>query len=122
MLKDANNIELYQSHYSATQSTGTQQAYFYLIGWASTLKDYMCYPTEGKVKDFRLYRDNNYDFAFIPNQKWLLFYFRKPCLCKYSKNSIINYFPDANENKRGELTVKVSSLESAIKLAAYIGI
>jgi len=123
MLDGAKKQNLYREYYEVIQSSETQKAYNYLIGWAASLKSHDCFPSShGVIKDFRFMRGNDWDFAFIPNQQWLLFYFRRPCLNaeKFSKPKIMENFPGATENNAGELTVRVSTLEIAIHLAAYI--
>lgn len=119
MLTGEKDQTIYRKHYEIIQSNEAKKAYNYLIGWATTLKIHECFPSR---KDFRFMRGNDWDFAFIPNRKWLLFYFRKPCLNsgKFSKTKIIENFPDTKENNSGELTIRVKTLEMATQLAAYI--
>lgn len=124
MLQGASNSELYVEYYEAIVSPDTKQAYSFLIGWAATLRGYDCFPgSHGHIRDFRFVRGDDWDFAFIPNQKWLLFYFRKPCLNfpKYERREILRTFPDANETGSGEFTIKIASLGDAIRLATYVG-
>ena len=123
MLSGAENQSLYREYYELIQDSDAKQAYSYLIGWASSLKNHNCLPSaHGVIKDFRIMRGNDWDFAFIPNQKWLLFYFRRPCqkLEKFAHVNILSKFPEANENNHGEITIRIKTLEEAIKLAAYI--
>jgi len=123
MLNGSENQSLYRDHYELIEDVGTKQAYSYLVGWASSLKHYDCLPSfHGVIRDFRLMHGSDWEFAFIPNQKWLLFYFRKPSLeyIKYSRHEIMSRFPEAKENNAGEFTVKISTLSEAVKLAAYI--
>jgi hypothetical protein len=123
MLAGAENQSLYREYYESIQESGAKKAFSYLVGWSSSLKNYECMPSShGVIKDFRLIRESEWDFAFIPNQKWLLFYFRKPSLKfeKYSSNAIKENFPEANENNAGEFTIRITSIEMAVKLAAYI--
>ena len=123
MLKGADNKNLYLEYYQIPQLTEVKKAYSYIIGWASSLREYECYPgPHGFIKGFRFMRGENWDFAFIPNQKWLLFYFRNPCqvIKKFSREAMSKSFPEATENNRGEYTIKISSLNMAIRLASYI--
>ncbi|MDT4883443.1 hypothetical protein FQZ97_1194840 [compost metagenome] len=95
----------------------------YMVGWASTLKDYDFFPdSHGLIKDFRFLRGNDWDFAFIPNQRWLLFYFRKPCLRlpKYAREEILDRVPGANETNAGEFTVRLENVSDVLRLVAYI--
>jgi hypothetical protein len=123
MLQGAKNGSLYHEYYCIIQISEVKFAYSYIVGWASSLRGYECYPSShGIIKDFRFMRGENWDFAFIPNQKWLLFYFRKPCqaLAKYSRDAVFTCFPEASENNAGEYTLKISNLTSATNLASYI--
>jgi hypothetical protein len=123
MLNGAENRLLYPDYYELIQDVGTKQAYSYLVGWASSLRHYDCLPSShGVIPDFRFIRGSEWEFAFIPNQKWLLFYFRKPSRKyeKYSRSEIMTRFPETKENNGGEFTVKISTLSEAVKLAEYI--
>lgn len=123
MLAGAENKNLYSEYYEIIKSSEAKRAYIYLTGWAASLKSYDCFPSShGVIKDFRFMRGTDWDFAFIANQKWLLFYFRKPCLVidKFSKFRILEHFQNATENKAGELTIRVCTLEMAIQISAYI--
>lgn len=123
MLNGVESQHLYREYYELIQSAETRHAYSYLVGWASSLSHYDCFPSHhGLIKDFRFIRGGEWDFAFIPNQKWLLFYFRKPALRhqKYSRSEIMCRFPNANENNAGEFTVRISTVAEAVSLAAYI--
>ena len=72
---------------------------------------------------FRFMRGNEWDFAFIPNQQWLLFYFRAPCLRlpKYTRQAIVERFPKAQETGSGEFSVRLMNLNDALRVSAYIG-
>lgn len=124
MLRGVESSDLYVEHYNSIVSSETKQAYSFIVGWAATLQEYVCFPgSHGFIRDFRSLRGEEWDFAFIPNQQWLLFYFRRPCLRlpKYARQEILRAFPDANETGGGEFTIKVVNLGDAVRLAAYIG-
>lgn len=124
MLRGAESSEFYVEYYATIVSSDTKHAYSFLIGWAATLQGYVCFPgSHGHIRDFRFLRGEEWDFAFIPNQRWLLFYFRRPCLGlpKYEKQEILRVFPDANETGSGEFTIKIANLGDAVRLAAYVG-
>jgi len=94
-----------------------------MIGWASTLQGYEVFPSShGYIKDFRFVRGNDWDFSFIPNQKWMLFYFRKPCLrlSKYSSEEIQEKIPGAKENNSGEFIVRIETINDVMRLSNYI--
>lgn len=124
MIRGAEDQDLYSDYYDGIQSVEVKQAYCFLVGWASTLRGYDCFPgVHGYIRDFRFMRDNEWDFAFIPNQKWLLFYFRAPCLQhpKYTRQAIIERFPEAKETGSGEFTVRLTNLSDALRVSSYIG-
>jgi hypothetical protein len=123
MLRGAESSEVYQEYYEILRTPEAKHAFLYVIGWASTLKGYDCYPgSHGHIKDFRFLRNDDCYFAFIPNQKWMLFYFRKPCLClpKFSRDEIIGRFPCAKENKSGEFTVRLKNMSDVMRLVCHI--
>lgn len=123
MLRGAEHSELYRDYYEILCAPEAKHAFLYIVGWASTLQDYESFPdSHGHIKDFRFLRGNDWDFSFIPNQKWLLFYFRKPCLRlpKYSRDEILARVSGARENNAGEFTVRIENLTAAMHLAGYI--
>jgi len=94
-----------------------------MIGSAATMPGFECFPTHhGIIPDFQYHNKNECLFAFIPNQQWLLFYFRKPALKRpqYSRETVLKRFPDAKENKNGELTLRVSDIDQARKLVEFL--
>jgi hypothetical protein len=123
MLQGAKNAHLYRAHLALVQADSARTAYLYLIGWSSTLSGYDCFPSgHGDVPDYRFYRVKSWDFAFIPAQSWLLFYFRKPCqtIAKYEPVLVTRAIPGAAINPKGEVTVRVDSLALAETIARYI--
>jgi hypothetical protein len=123
MLKGANNSELYRAYLEKVRTESARTAYVYFIGWSATLTEYVCFPSgHGDICDFRFYRGRSWDFAFIPNHQWLLFYFRKPCqkIAKYEPSSIIRGIPSAKINPAGEVTVRVDSQALAMAVVRYI--
>jgi hypothetical protein len=123
MLKGAENQTLYREHHEIMKTDDARNAYSFLVGWSSSLKDFECMPNKhGEVRDFQFWVDGNYYFAFIPNQQWLLFYFRIPSQRnkKFSRDAIFQHFPEASENNKGEFTIKVKDLKTALKVASYI--
>lgn len=123
MLRGAENSEMLREYYEILVTPEAKHALLYMIGWASTLKGYDCFPSShGYIKDFRFLREDDCDFAFIPNQKWMLFYFRKPCLSlqKFSREEIFGRIPDVKENATGEFTVRLKSMSDVMRLASYI--
>ncbi len=105
------------------QSESVRQAYRYLVGWGAESTRFMCYPKpHGYINSVRFYRGAAWEHAFIPNQEWLTFYFRKPCLlhAKFARAEIFRHFPDAEENSSGEFIVRVRSIEDAMLIASFV--
>ncbi|MCD9046807.1 hypothetical protein [Luteimonas sp. MHLX1A] len=114
---------LLTQHFSVVHSQDAKRAFHYLMGWASTLPDYECLPgRHGHIRDFRFMRGSDWDFAFIPNKAWLLFYFRAPSLRppKFAKAEVLARFPAAKETSSGEITIRIESLDDAVELARFI--
>ena len=123
MLEGLAMQEAYVEYDDKAVATEVKQAYRYMIGWAATLKNHVCFPSgHGHIKDFRFMRGEDWDFSFIPNQKWLLFYFRTPCLrlSKYTRAAILNCFPGAKETSAGEFTIRVARLDDAVRIASFV--
>ncbi|WCM53257.1 hypothetical protein OH720_09650 [Pseudomonas sp. WJP1] len=123
MLRGAENSELYREYYEILCTPEAKHAFLYMVGWASTLKSYDFFPSShGHIKDLRFLRGNDWDFAFIPNQRWMLFYFRKPCLKlpKYSREEILGRIPGAKETNAGEFTARLKNVNDVMRLAGYI--
>jgi len=125
MLKDDEDVGLFQELSEVIQDPETKQAYSYLVGWGASSRNYECYArAKGYIHDvrFMFIQGNEWHFAFIPNQKWLLFYFRRPCLHlkKYTRENIMQWFPSAEETNQGEFTVRISTIEDAIRIGRYV--
>lgn len=100
-----------------------RDAFHYMVGWAATLRDYECFPSRhGAIHDFRFHRGTHQDFAFIPNRKWLLFYFRRPCLKLpgFAESELRKLTPAVKRNSKNEWTVKVADVIAAKSVAAFI--
>ena len=123
MLKSAHDQSLYCDHLDRIVDPGAIDAFWYLVGWASSLRGYECFPAKkGVIHDFRWMFGEEQHFALIPNRKWLLFYFRKPSLRlpKYSRDALVAAFPEISENNGGEFTLKIFGIAEAKRLAAFI--
>ena len=92
-------------------------ALWQIVGFAACSPSWNCHPQwKGYLPDFRLHEigSNEQFFSFVPAQKWLLFYFRKPSISSglYSWSILSDAFPDA-EKKAGEWRVRVRTLTEA---------
>ena len=114
-------IDEFKEHIKSPEAN---QAFQYMLDWADLLEGYECYPNiKGVIKDFRFYRGENQDFAFIPNKhEGLLFYFREDrSKIKYPPKSIHSRFRVEKDKKtEGELKVRISSLEDAKAVSSFI--
>jgi len=123
MLKYDEDAGLFPRLLEEVQDIEARHAFIYLVGWGLSSKAYECYArVKGYIHDARFVQGDEWHFAFIPNQKWLLFYFRKPCLHlpKYARERIMQWFPSAQETNQGEFTVRVTSLEDALRIVRYV--
>ncbi|ELY1689919.1 hypothetical protein SLZ27_005575 [Pseudomonas aeruginosa] len=123
MLRGAENQERYRNDFEAIQSPETRAAYWLMVGWAATLKDYDVYPgINGYMESLRFYNEGNWNFAVTANQQWLLFYFRKPCfrLAQYSRDEILQRFEGVVERASGELKFHLRNISDVQRLIDYI--
>lgn len=128
MIAGSTSSNLYTEWLGLIEAKGTQEAFIYLVGLAACLKDYVCFPKpHGVVNAFRFMsatKDKEEPFAFIPNNHWLLFYFRLPAVRsrQYSLATLRQVFESANENGTGEWTVKLQNVSDVQLLLKYLDI
>ena len=126
MIAGSTNSNLYLEWLDQVEAKGAQDAFIYMVGLAACLKDYVCYPKpHGVVNAFRFMsaaNDKEQPFAFIPNNQWLLFYFRLPAVRshRYSLENLKAIFESTNENGTGEWTVKIHNIHDAKLLFDYL--
>jgi hypothetical protein len=123
MLRCAEDGSLFLTFGEKIQSIEVRDAYRYLVGCGATSARFICYPkSHGYINSIRFYRGSSWDHSFIPNQGWLTFYFRRPCLGlpKFERSQILGRFPQAEESNLGEFIVRVVSLEDSVRVASYI--
>ena len=124
MLIDARNAELIAEFLDYIKTEKTKDAFLYIVGLSAALTDFDCHPQQkgyrGPVNDFRFYKKGSKEqpFAFIPNKRWLLFYFRKPAVSsgQYSFMTLQAQFDSVNENNSGEWTVKLRCIYDVRRL------
>ena len=97
------------------QSADCVEALLYLIANSGGLRGYTSTSSAaGAKKHFGYWRDGRNDFAFIVNSDWLLFYFRRPFLDRVGNERwVLDTFPEARRNPKGELAVKITALQGA---------
>jgi hypothetical protein len=117
------HIPLLIEHLDTIAVPEVRRAYLYITHHAATLTGYECRPqNKGEVRDFRYYHGTEQPFALIVNQKSLLWYFRLPGL-KHQAANLTNLrarFSEVEENRSGEITVRISNLDDAKRLIALI--
>ena len=64
---------------------------------------------QGFLNSLRVMRDEDFCFAAIPNDEWVLAYIRKPELRrgKITPEAVIAAFPDARLTNNGEITLRI---------------
>jgi hypothetical protein len=128
MIAGSTNSNFYQEWLGQIESKCTQDAFIYIVGLSACLKDFVCYPKpHGVVNAFRFMsseNDKEQPFAFIPNNHWLLFYFRLPAVRshRYSLADLKNIFESANENGTGEWTIKLQNIYDVQLLFQYLAV
>lgn len=117
------HAELVLEHLDSIAVGEVRQAYLYLVLHATGLREYECRPQDkGEVRDFRYYRGGEQPFAFIVNQKSLLWYFRVPGLRHPSANveRLKALFSEVREIPRGEISARISSREDAQRMVELV--
>jgi hypothetical protein len=117
------HVPLLVKHLDTIGRGEVRAAYLYLTHHAAALQDFDCRPQDkGEVRDFRYYTAGEQPFAFIVNQGSLLWYFRAPGLRHPAASLALlqQRFAEVNENPAGEITVRVSNLADAKRIAALV--
>lgn len=117
------HIELLIRHLDKIAVPEVREAYLYLTHHAATLPGYECRADEhGDVDDSRYMQGAEWPFAFIVNQKSLLWYFRKAGLRHTAAGLPLlrEQFAEVSENSSGEITVRLSNLNHAKRMTALV--
>ena len=117
------HIELLIRQLDKISVPAVREAYLYLTHHASSLREWDCRPVrKGVVDDFRYCTNAEQPFAFIVNQRSLLWYFRKAGLRHPAASLAVlrPQFAAVNENSAGEITVRISNLEDAQRVAELV--
>lgn len=129
MLANSLNSELYKDWLTHIIDSDSKEAFIYIAGFAACLSEYNCHPQfkgkNGPIRDFRFINaEGKLPFAFIVNQQWLLFYFRKPAISsgRYDLETIKAAFPSVATNEGGEWTIKIRSVHDAKVLTRILGL
>lgn len=80
--------------------------------------------TQGAIKTVcKIMHGNQYMYSAIPNQKWVLWYFRHSAM-KWGfieREATIEKFPTCNATETGHLRLRLLSTEDAREVLAWIG-
>jgi len=112
-------------HRAYLRNDKAKEAFDALVAAAVEMSAYDTAPGwHGEIRDFRYNARASGDgpFAFIVNRNDLLFYVRLPGLRRVPGGfgALASQFDTANENSRGEWTVRIASKEDAQRLSAFI--
>ena len=120
MLDGALQPELYCQWLERVSDPEARYAFLHLVGLAACSTEYVCFPQrKGVIRDFRFIDGEKRQlFAFIPNARWLLFYFRLPAIRtgRYSMAELQATFGSVGTNNAGDWTVKIANFADAHRL------
>ena len=126
MLAKAQNGDLFAQWLTHIDTLKTREAFCYLIGHAAVFRSLSCYPErKGAVRDVRFVNEGGEQpFSFIPNKRWILFYFRLPAIRsgKFLFRELSATFDSAAQNKTGEWSVKLRSIDDVQQLLGFLSI
>ncbi len=126
MITRAPNSILYTQWAAYIRAPHALDAYRFLVGIAAASTQFDCScQWKGQVREFTFSRDGETPYAFITNQRWLLFYFRAPAVKKGGlelKGRLARDFCSFHDdpNRGNEWTVKLRSICDVTRLLTYI--
>jgi len=129
MLSSEHDASRYADWLEKIENAETKDAFLYLVGAAVCLRNFQCHTQlkghDGPLHDFRFLDGDSQPFSFITNQsKGLLFYFRPPAVRsgRYTLEALRNVLSSAAENPSGEWTVRITTVDEAKDLWAFLGL
>ena len=117
------HVALIMKHLDSIAVAEVREAYLFLTHHAASLETYDCRPQDkGEVQDFRYYQGAEQPFAFIVNQKSLLWYFRAPGLRHPAANvaKLREQFAEVKDIARGEISVRISNVDEAKRMVELV--
>jgi len=125
MLNTSDTIELYKPCFERILDEQTKDAFRYFLGVSALSGRFRCFlRPKGVIWSFRFedIASGEEPHSFIPNQHWLLFYFRPPAVRSgvYAKDRLAEDFDSFNETKAGEWTVRLRNISDVQRLIAHI--
>lgn len=115
--------QLIVSQLDSIKLNSVKAAYIFLISDAKQRSSYDVKPGgHGDVSDFRYYVNGEFRFAFIPNRKSLLWYFRVPALNSMSLNmeALEADFSEVRETNANEVTVRICDYDDAKRITTFL--
>jgi len=122
MLKIDTDESAISEYRDAVEDDGAKRAFDVFIEWARSSRVLECFPKQqGYLRSFRYFRGSAWEFAFIPNSKWVLFYFRRPAMKSghFRASEILRWFPEAKELKGGDVSLRIRDPEMAREVVNY---
>ena len=125
MLKENSGAPSYPELLDRIVTADVQDAFRYFIGLAACSSTLTCHPErKGVLNDFRFFdKAGKQRFAFIINQKSLLFYFRYPAIDsqKYEFEELKKLFDSATSDRVHKAwTVRILCISDAQRLWRFI--
>ena len=100
-------------------ATADAKAAFDVIveGFSASAEFSVAAHEQGFLNSLRIMRGDEFCFAAIPNEQWVLAYIRKPELRrgKIKPEMVMAEFPDARLTKSGEVTLRLPDAQLAIR-------
>ena len=77
---------------------------------------------QGFLNSLRIFRGDDFCFAAIPNDEWVLAYIRKPELQRgfLTHQSVMSVFPEARLTNNGEVTLRIRDAKTAERWIALV--
>lgn len=99
-------------------SADAKAAFDVIVEGFSTSGEFSVAPHEqGFINSLRIKRGDEFCFAAIPNEEWVLAYIRRPELRrgKITPDMVMATFPEARLTKAGEVTLRISDASTAVR-------
>ena len=97
-------------------AAGAKMAFDTVVEGFSTSGAFTLHAHEqGFLNSLRIHRGDDFCFAAIPNDDWILAYIRKPELRRghLDPDAVLAQFPDARMTNNGEITLRIRDAATA---------
>lgn len=99
-------------------AAGAKAAFDVIVDGFTALAGFSVHAHEqGFLNSLRINRGDDFCFAAIPNDEWVLVYIRKPELRrgKLTPEMVMAAFPEARLTNKGEVTLRISDAATAAR-------